>query len=53
MKTITFLFGLLFSMTTFAQSDAILGEWYTSDKEAVVTIFIDGETFSGKTTWMK
>ena len=40
-------------MTTFAQSDAILGEWYTSDKEAVVTIFIDGETFSGKTTWMK
>ena len=53
MKTITFLFGLLFSMTTFAQSDAILGEWYTSDKEAVVTIFMDGETFSGKTTWMK
>ena len=53
MKTITFLFGLLFSITTFAQSDAILGEWYTSDKEAVVTIFIDGETFSGKTTWMK
>ena len=40
-------------MTTFAQSDAILGEWYTSDKEAVVTIFMDGETFSGKTTWMK
>ena len=53
MKTITFLFGLLFSMTTFAQSDAILGEWYTSDKEAVVTIFMDGETFSGITTWMK
>lgn len=53
MKTITFLFGLLFSITTFAQSDAILGEWYTSDKEAVVTIFMDGETFSGKTTWMK
>ena len=53
MKTITLLFGLLFSITTFAQSDAILGEWYTSDKEAVVTIFMDGETFSGKTTWMK
>ena len=35
------------------QTDAILGEWYTSDKEAVVTIFMDGETFSGKTTWMK
>ena len=53
MKTITLLFGLSFSITTFAQSDAILGEWYTSDKEAVVTIFKDGKTFSGKTTWMK
>lgn len=54
MKTITLLFGLLFSITTFAQSDAILGEWYTSsDKEAIVTIFLDGKTFSGKTTWMK
>ena len=35
-------------MTTFAQSDAILGEWYTSDKEAVVTIFLDGKTFREK-----
>ncbi len=53
MKSITLLFGLLFSLSTFAQSDAILGEWYTADKDAVVTIFSDGESFSGKTTWMK
>tara|TARA_B100000497_G_C7666033_1_gene401586 strand:- start:1336 stop:1770 length:435 start_codon:yes stop_codon:yes gene_type:complete len=53
MKSITLLFGLLFSLTTFAQSDAILGEWYTADKDAVVTIFTDGKTISGKTTWMK
>ena len=53
MKSITLLFGLLFSLSTFAQSDAILGEWYTADKDAVVTIFTDGETISGKTTWMK
>ena len=44
MKSITLLFGLLFSLTTFAQSDAILGEWYTADKDAVVTIFTDGKT---------
>jgi uncharacterized protein (DUF2147 family) len=53
MKSITLLFGLLFSLTTFAQSDAILGEWYTADKDAVVTIFTDGKTISGKTTWME
>ena len=53
MKSITLLFGFLFSLTTFAQSDAILGEWYTADKDAVVTIFTDGKTISGKTTWMK
>ncbi len=53
MKSITLLFGLLFSLTTFAQSDAILGEWYTADKDAIVTIFTDGKTISGKTTWME
>lgn len=53
MKLITLLFGLLFTLTTFAQSDAILGEWYTAEKDAVVTIFSDGKTYSGKTTWMK
>ena len=53
MKSITLLFGLLFSLTTFAQSDAILGEWYTADKDAVVTIFADGNTISGKTKWME
>jgi uncharacterized protein (DUF2147 family) len=53
MKSLTLLFGLLFSLTTFAQSDAILGEWYTADKDAVVTIFADGNTISGKTTWME
>ena len=53
MKSITLLFGLLFNISIYAQSDAILGEWYTADKDAVVTIIKDGETFSGKTTWMK
>jgi len=53
MKSLTLFFWLIFSLTTFAQSDAILGEWYTADKDAVVTIFADGNTISGKTTWME
>ena len=53
MKSLTLFFWLKFSLTTFAQSDAILGEWYTADKDAVVTIFADGNTISGKTTWME
>ena len=53
MKSITLLFGLLFSLTTLAQSDAIFGEWYTAEKDAIVTIFADGNTVSGKTTWME
>ena len=40
---------LLFSQ----DNTSIVGEWYTADKDAIVTIFIEGETFSGKTTWMK
>ena len=53
MKSITLLFGLLFSLTTLAQSDAIFGERYTAEKDAIVTIFADGNTVSGKTTWME
>ena len=53
MKTITLLFGLLFSITTFAQSDAILGEWYTSDKEAVVTIIFGFSALSKKRIGLK
>ena len=49
----TLIFSFL-SFLAFSQSNnKILGEWYTADKEAVVTIFVDGKTISGKTTWMK
>ena len=54
MKKRIALLVLVFSFTfSFAQKDAIVGEWYTHDKEAVVTIFLEGEKISGKTTWMK
>ena len=45
---------IFLSFLAFSQSNnKILGEWYTADKQAVVTIFVDGKTISGKTTWMK
>ena len=45
---------VLTSVFVFAQKNTgIVGNWYTEDKEAVVTISIDGEVFSGTTTWMK
>ena len=43
MKSITLLFGLIINISIFAQSNAILGEWYTADKDAVVTISTDGK----------
>ncbi len=44
---------LLFSILIYAQELSIEGMWYTSEKDAVVEIFKDGNKFSGKTVWMK
>lgn len=44
----------LFSFFVFAQKNSdVVGEWYNADKDAVITIFEDGNTLSGKITWMK
>ena len=53
MKLMTLLFGLLFSITTFAQSDAILGNWYNQEKDAVIKIIkTEKNTFQGQIVWM-
>tara|TARA_B100001750_G_C15266916_1_gene475534 strand:+ start:159 stop:599 length:441 start_codon:yes stop_codon:yes gene_type:complete len=53
-KIITILIVSLFYLISFSQSNTdIVGEWYTADKEAIITIFIEGKTISGTTTWMK
>jgi len=53
MKSMTLLFGLLFSITTFAQSDAILGNWYNQEKDAVIKIIkTEKNTFQGQIVWM-
>ena len=42
------------STLAFAQTNAdIVGEWYNAEKDAVITLFEDGRTISGKITWMK
>lgn len=42
------------SLLAFSQSNNdVVGEWYNAEKDAVITLFEDGETISGKITWMK
>ncbi|WP_300672666.1 DUF2147 domain-containing protein [Desulfoluna sp.] len=33
-------------------ADAIVGHWYTKDHEALVEIFKEGETYTGKIVWL-
>ena len=49
--TLLFAFACLLA---FSQTNAdIVGEWYNAEKDAVITLFEDGKTVSGKITWMK
>ena len=42
------------SVFAFAQTNAdVVGEWYNAEKDAIITLFEDGKTISGKITWMK
>ena len=42
------------SVLAFAQTNSdVVGEWYNAEKDAVITLFEDGSTVSGKITWMK
>ena len=49
----TFLLLFLVSSAFSQTSCKPCGEWYTEDKDAVVTIYKEGNTISGKTTWLK
>ena len=49
--TLLFTFACLLA---FSQTNAdIVGEWYNAEKDAVITLFEEGKTVSGKITWMK
>ena len=53
-KTILTMVIVVSSTLAFAQTNAdIVGEWYNAEKDAVITLFEDGSTISGKITWMK
>ena len=51
--TTTLLFSFV-GLFAFSQTNAdIVGEWYNAEKDAVITLFEENETVSGKITWMK
>lgn len=53
-KTILTMVIVVSSIFAFAQTNAdIVGEWYNAEKDAVITLFEDGKTVSGKITWMQ
>lgn len=48
------LFALLMSIGTMAQSesDAILGDWYNAEKDAIIEIYKENGKYHGKISWM-
>ena len=54
MKKITTLIFAFAGLLAFSQTNTdIVGEWYNAEKDAVITLFEEGKTVSGKITWMK
>ena len=51
--TTTLLFAFV-GLLAFSQTNAdIVGDWYNAEKDAVITLFEENETVSGKITWME
>ena len=51
--TLVALFVSLFSFAQQTKSDAIVGNWFNQEKDAVIEIYKSGSTFSGKIIWME
>jgi len=52
-KITTTLVLTILTLFAFAQTNAdVIGEWYNAEKDAVITIFEDDNSLSGKITWM-
>ena len=48
----TLLFTIL-TLFAFTQTNAdVIGEWYNAEKDAIITIFEENNSLSGKITWM-
>lgn len=57
MKKITLILAaLILTITAFAQTtnpDALIGNWLTGSKKAVVQIYKEGSKYNGKVIWLK
>ncbi len=53
LTVIVVVIGLAPFMSKAQRADAILGKWYTQDKDAQVEIFKEGYTYHGKMVWLK
>ena len=53
-NSILILLFIVNSAPAFAQTNAnVIGEWHNIEEDIVITLFEDGQTVSGKITWMK
>jgi uncharacterized protein (DUF2147 family) len=47
------LLSIFIASFSYSQSHNIEGDWYTENNDAIIKIYKDGNTLSGKITWMK
>ena len=47
------LLSIFIASFSYSQSYNIEGDWYTENNDAIIKIYKDGNTLSGKITWMK
>ena len=47
------LISIFIASFSYSQSYNIEGDWYTENNNAIIKIYKDGNTLSGKITWMK
>ena len=52
-KKTLLLLSIFITSFSYSQSYNIEGDWYTENNNAIIKIYKDGNTLSGKITWMK
>lgn len=53
MKKLLLLLFTIISFSSYCQKNSdVVGEWYNAEKDAIITIFEENNTLSGKITWM-
>jgi uncharacterized protein (DUF2147 family) len=52
-KNTLLILSIFIASFTYSQSYNIEGDWYTENNNAIIKIYKDGNTLSGKITWIK